>query len=59
MQLLASRGRQTVAEQQQQDAQARQLEAQQQEQEAQRVSDANQAAILRLMNELQAVAEGI
>ena len=58
VQLLASRGRQTVAEQQQQDAQARQLEAQQQEQEAQRVNDANQAAILRLMNELQAVAEG-
>lgn len=34
------------------------LEAEQQEQEAKRVNDANQAAILRLMNELQAVAEG-
>ena len=51
VQLLDSRRRQTVAEQQQQ-------HAQQQEQEAQRVNDANQAAILRLMNELQAVAEG-
>ena len=51
VQLLASRSRQGVAELQQQDAQR-------QEQEAQRVNDANQAAILRLMNELQAVAEG-
>ena len=34
------------------------LEAERQEQEAKRVNDANQAAILRLMNELQAVAEG-
>jgi twitching motility protein PilJ len=51
VQLLDSRRRQTVAEQQQQ-------QAQQQEQEAQRVNDANQAAILRLMNELQTVAEG-
>ena len=51
VQLLDSRRRQTVAEQQQQ-------HAQQQEQEAQRVNDANQAAILRLMNELQTVAEG-
>ena len=50
VQLLDSRRRQTVAEQQQ--------HAQQQEQEAQRVNDANQAAILRLMNELQTVAEG-
>ncbi|HET9975908.1 MAG TPA: type IV pili methyl-accepting chemotaxis transducer N-terminal domain-containing protein, partial [Burkholderiaceae bacterium] len=32
--------------------------AQHQEQEAKRVNDANQAAILRLMNELQTVAEG-
>jgi hypothetical protein len=29
-----------------------------QEQEAKRINDANQAAILRLMNELQSVAEG-
>jgi twitching motility protein PilJ len=34
------------------------LEAERQEQEAKRVNDANQAAILRLMNELQSVAEG-
>jgi len=33
-------------------------EAEGQEQEAKRVNDANQAAILRLMNELQSVAEG-
>jgi twitching motility protein PilJ len=46
-----SRRRQMVAEQQR-------LQAEQQEQEAKRVNDANQAAILRLMNELQTVAEG-
>ncbi|MCV4784983.1 chemotaxis protein, partial [Escherichia coli] len=34
------------------------LEAERQEQEAKRVNDATQAAILRLMNELQTVAEG-
>jgi len=34
------------------------LQAQRQEHEAKRVNDANQAAILRLMNELQTVAEG-
>ena len=34
------------------------LEAERLEQEAKRVNDANQAAILRLMNELQTVAEG-
>jgi len=39
-------------------AEARKREAEAQEQEAKRVNDANQAAILRLMNELQAVAEG-
>jgi len=51
VQLLDSRSRQKVAEAQQKDAQR-------QEQEAKRVNDANQAAILRLMNELQSVAEG-
>ncbi|CAN7160936.1 methyl-accepting chemotaxis protein [Acidovorax sp. LjRoot118] len=51
VQLLDSRGRQTAAESQQKDAKR-------QEQEAKRVNDANQAAILRLMNELQSVAEG-
>ncbi|MFN0182954.1 MAG: methyl-accepting chemotaxis protein [Aquabacterium sp.] len=39
-------------------AEGQRLEAERQEQEAKRVNDANQAAILRLMNELQAVAEG-
>jgi len=39
-------------------AEAQKREAEAQEQEAKRVNDANQAAILRLMNELQAVAEG-
>jgi len=39
-------------------AKTQQLEAERQEQEAKRVNDANQAAILRLMNELQTVAEG-
>ncbi len=51
VQLLDSRQRQELAEQQQRDARR-------QEQEAKRVNDANQAAILRLMNELQNVAEG-
>lgn len=51
VQLLDSRTRQAVAEQQQRDARR-------QEQEAKRINDANQAAILRLMNELQSVAEG-
>jgi twitching motility protein PilJ len=51
VQLQDSRKRQTVAENQR-------LEAEQQEQEAKRVNDANHAAILRLMNELQTVAEG-
>jgi twitching motility protein PilJ len=51
VQLQDSRKRQGVAESQQ-------LMAQGQEHEAKRVNDANQAAILRLMNELQSVAEG-
>ena len=51
VQLLDSRNRQAVAE-------ALQHDAKRQEQEAKRVNDANQAAILRLMNELQSVAEG-
>lgn len=50
-QLQDSRERQRVSESQRQ-------EAERQEQEAKRVNDANQAAILRLMNELQTVAEG-
>lgn len=51
IQLQDSRQRQGVAER-------RQLEARGLEQDAKRVNDANQAAILRLMNELQTVAEG-
>jgi twitching motility protein PilJ len=51
VQLQDSRRRQVVAEDQR-------LEAERQEHEAKRVNDANQAAILRLMNELQTVAEG-
>ena len=51
VQLQDSRKRQVVAEDQR-------LEAERMEQEAKRVNDATQAAILRLMNELQTVAEG-
>jgi twitching motility protein PilJ len=39
-------------------ADAQRHEAERQEREAKRINDANQAAILRLMNELQSVAEG-
>ena len=49
--LLESRRREAAADRLQQ-------EARRQEQEAKRINDANQAAILRLMNELQSVAEG-
>ena len=51
VQLQDSRQRQGIAEKQQ-------MEARGLEQDAKRVNDANQAAILRLMNELQTVAEG-
>jgi twitching motility protein PilJ len=51
VQLLDSRKRQVAADRQR-------VDAEHQEQEAKRVNDANQAAILRLMNELQTVAEG-
>ncbi|WP_332826580.1 methyl-accepting chemotaxis protein [Ramlibacter sp.] len=51
VQLQDSRNRQQRSESMRQ-------EAERQEQEAKRVNDANQAAILRLMNELQSVAEG-
>ena len=51
VQLQDSRKRQVIAEAQRQ-------EAEHQEKEAKRVNEANQAAILRLMNELQTVAEG-
>jgi twitching motility protein PilJ len=39
-------------------AEGQRVEAEREQQEAKRVNDANQAAILRLMNELQTVAEG-
>ena len=51
VQVQDSQQRQNVAEGQRQEAKS-------QEQDAKRVNDANQAAILRLMNELQTVAEG-
>ncbi len=51
LQVKDSQQRQAVAEGQRQDAKS-------QEQDAKRINDANQAAILRLMNELQTVAEG-
>ena len=51
LQVQDSQRRQNVAEGQRQEAKS-------QEQDAKRVNDANQAAILRLMNELQTVAEG-
>jgi len=51
VQVLDSQQRQLLAEKQR-------LEAEAQQQEARRVNEANQAAILRLMNELQSVAEG-
>ena len=51
LQVKDSQQRQAIAESQRQDAKS-------QEQDAKRVNDANQAAILRLMNELQSVAEG-
>ena len=51
LQVQDSQLRQSIAESQRQEAKS-------QEQDAKRVNDANQAAILRLMNELQTVAEG-
>ncbi|MBK5204771.1 MAG: type IV pili methyl-accepting chemotaxis transducer N-terminal domain-containing protein [Polaromonas sp.] len=51
LQVKDSQQRQIIAENQRQEAKG-------QEQDAKRVNDANQAAILRLMNELQTVAEG-
>ena len=56
--LLDSRNRQNAAEHQRHDAELQQVEAERAQMEARRVNDANQAAILRLMNELQNVAEG-
>ncbi|QHI98276.1 methyl-accepting chemotaxis protein [Xylophilus rhododendri] len=56
--LLDSRSRQAASEHERLRAEFQQHQAEAMQQEARRVNDANQAAILRLMNELQAVAEG-
>jgi twitching motility protein PilJ len=53
-----SRNRTKEAEEQRQEAENQRLQAQMQEEEAKRTNDQNQAAILRLMNELQEVADG-
>jgi twitching motility protein PilJ len=53
-----SRNRTREAELRREAAEAQRLQAQQQEEEAKRANDQNQAAILRLMNELQEVADG-
>ncbi|HEY1103250.1 MAG TPA: methyl-accepting chemotaxis protein [Burkholderiaceae bacterium] len=58
VQVQDGRIRQRAAETERQQAEQQQREAEDQEKEAKRVNDANQAAILRLMNELQTVAEG-
>jgi len=46
------------ADAEREEAETHRAEAERQEREAKRINDANQAAILRLMNELQGVAEG-
>ncbi|HZW12847.1 MAG TPA: methyl-accepting chemotaxis protein [Noviherbaspirillum sp.] len=53
-----SRNRATEADQRRQEAEDQRLQALKQEEEAKRANDQNQAAILRLMNELQEVADG-
>lgn len=53
-----SRNRTREAELRREAAEARRLQAQKQEEEAKAANDQNQAAILRLMNELQEVADG-
>jgi len=56
--LQEGRHRQAWAESRRQEALRRRSEAEQREHEARRLNDVTQAAILRLMNELQSVAEG-
>jgi len=56
--LRASRDRTAAAEQRRQEAEAMRQLAQSQEEEAKATNEQNQAAILRLMNELQDVADG-
>jgi len=58
VQLKDSRIRQIAAETRHKNAEELRAEAQRKERDLQRTNDANQAAILRLMNELQSVAEG-
>ncbi|GIZ51007.1 methyl-accepting chemotaxis protein [Noviherbaspirillum aridicola] len=53
-----SRNRTKEADQRRQEADEQRLQALKQEEEAKRANDQNQAAILRLMNELQEVADG-
>ena len=53
-----SRNRAKEADARRQEADAQMLQAQKQEEEAKAANDQNQAAILRLMNELQEVADG-
>jgi twitching motility protein PilJ len=53
-----SRNRTKEADQRRQEADEQRLQAMRQEDEAKRANDQNQAAILRLMNELQEVADG-
>jgi twitching motility protein PilJ len=53
-----SRNRTKEADQRHQDADEQRLQALQKEEEAKHANDQNQAAILRLMNELQEVADG-
>ena len=56
--LLDSRNRTRESEAQRDEAEAQRLEAQRQEEQAKAANDQNQSAILRLMNELQEVADG-
>lgn len=56
--LLDSQSRGRASERRRQEAEAMRLKAQQQEEEAKAMNEQNQAAILRLMNELQEVADG-
>ena len=58
VQVREGRARQSLSEARRQSAQDRRVLAERLELEARRVNDANQSAILRLMNELQAVSEG-
>ena len=53
-----SRNRTNEADARREEADGQRLEAQQKEEEAKQANDQNQAAILRLMNELQEVADG-